>query len=626
MQLSETQKQIVAHDDGALLVQACAGSGKTRVLTERIRRLLTGKKGNFKILALTYANKAAEEMVSRLKDVKNIKDRTFIGTLHSFALEVIRNKKHEIGLKEVPHIFENSADRKELLVEVIQNNYQLSSSYSSKSEKDQKALIDDSLNLISSKKRNLFFQGNNQFNDLTTEELFFNEYNDLLKSQNAMDYDDILIYAYQILSIPSVGDLYRRIYKYVFIDEAQDLNFAQYQLIKTLCGDSIKNIMMVGDSNQSLYRFNGSDPKFMQEFANDFQAKKIIMNQNFRSSKKVIEFANTLIPKSIDANYTVFIGEAELCSFQNEAEEAKWVFNKIKALLEEKQRREKIGNEELELIEGGISLEKIAVLARNRYVFKELQKLLDENNISYYLKEPNERLVLESDLLNAFDLGLRILSNPLDELHFAQLCNLLKIGKVTNGKAYRSGFEKLSKLEQADTQNVNHLEILLQVWQILDSDNKKVDKVLDLILQYTNGKISEADEKMLILEDIEYYKSIWRIYLQKANTLNKSLADFRRHIALGSIIPSKKEIGLTLSTIHAVKGQEFEIVFLMGMVEGTLPDYRAKTPIQIEEEKNIANVGITRAKKLLYITYPNRKRDYYSQTKSRFLNSFLEHT
>jgi DNA helicase-2/ATP-dependent DNA helicase PcrA len=624
MQLSKIQEEIVNHDAGALLVEACAGSGKTRVLTERIRRLLTQERGNFSILALTFTNKAAEEMQNRLKDVKGIKDRAFIGTIHSFAMDLISHKKHIIGLKQMPHIFSEIKDRQEILTEAIEKNVFLFQNYLKKEPKEQTNFVNQKLEIISNIKKSLF-HFDNQAQPIITEyedyDLFEN-YNLILQDQNAIDYDDILLYAQRILSTPTVSDLYRRIYKYILIDEAQDLNDSQYQLIKTLCGTTFNNIMMVGDTKQSLYQFNYADIKIMEKyFVQDFGAERIKMKQNFRSAKQIINFANTLNPNSFDGQYAVFEGEAKVYNFIDDEQEASWVVQKIKELLAEKEnpRTEIIGQEKFELIDGGISLSKIAILARNRYVFTVLKQKLEQDEElknNFFLKESNTKLEFETDLLKLFDLGIVIITNPADNSHFNQLKNLLKITNPVVSKYNKISIERLIELESSISEEFKQpFTILLNVWQKLVKSETLIPQSLDILAEYAKVQTDE-NYRILLNEDIDYYKKIWANYLRKTN--NISLSDFRRNIALGTILETKKEKELTLSTIHAAKGLEFEIVFIIGMTEGTLPDFRAKN---IEEEKNNAHVAITRAKKILYISYPKKQKGYIKQ-KSRFLDGF----
>jgi DNA helicase-2/ATP-dependent DNA helicase PcrA len=260
------QEEIINHKDGALLVKASPGSGKTTVLTKRIKSLLSNQEAKFHVLALTFTNKAADELKDRLDDVRDIDKRAFVGTFHSFCLDIIQRHGYAIGLKEQPHIFEKNEDRTNLLIQVFEKpeNWDLRKHYENKNTREQQLFIINALAYISKKKKQLKgiekfdFLDNDKEKDLIQK--MYREYNDLLVLQNAMDFDDVLIKAYQIFTErDSIAKSYRKQYKYIFIDEAQDLNFAQYELLKVICNGEHKNVMMVGDIKQSLYHFNDSD-------------------------------------------------------------------------------------------------------------------------------------------------------------------------------------------------------------------------------------------------------------------------------------------------------------------------------------------------------------------------------
>ena len=303
MKLSQKQQQIVNHKDGALLVEAGPGSGKTRVLIERIKFLLSSTRRG-KILALTFSNLAADEMKERLAEDRSFEeqvDRVTVGTIHSFCLDLVQSRGNLIGLDTDMVLFESEEDRRALLKEVSIENPQLKDfleRYDDKSKVFQRAL-----QLITEQKKNFVLP-----EDCVVTEPFpfiYSEYNRKLLDQNAMDFDDILFFAYRILTEnASVVRMYNSLYKYICIDEAQDLNFAQYQVIKALCGDNYCNVMMVGDANQSIYGFNGSNSEFMTEnFVADFAPTIYKLNENYRSAKRIVEFANRLEHYDSVTNY-----------------------------------------------------------------------------------------------------------------------------------------------------------------------------------------------------------------------------------------------------------------------------------------------------------------------------------
>jgi DNA helicase II / ATP-dependent DNA helicase PcrA len=627
----ELSAEIVDFDEGALLVEASAGSGKTRILTERVRRLLTEKKDKyFSVLCLTFTNKAADEMKARLEDIPKLSERTFIGNFHGFCLnQIIRKQRHEIGLHEIPHIFSDN-DRKNILKDIFLQNDELKPVYEfsnivDKKQKDkaQQDLIDKQINFISDAKRQLIVVPENvtiwqDWNEIDT--FIYKNYNDTLINQNAMDYDDILLYAYRILSErPAVANIYRRLYRYILVDEAQDLNFAQYNLLKAICGETHKNLMMVGDPKQAIYAFNGASAAYMQEeFVNDFGATQRSALHNYRSSTKVLELAHHIRSNGgMPNNY--FTGIREIILFEDEKTEATWIISEIKKWIN-------MGFYQEKDVKIPITLEDIAVLARSRYVFKELIHKLNEDETlknNFFLRKSAERFEPESQLVKVFDLGIRILINPLDILHFNQLYQELGLPETTIKNRLES-LLSLNQIEKLSFEKKTWLSILVELWKKINIKPKFMDSALNEL----NEKVSELDfnieEKLKVDYDIKEFQKLWKGFLKNTPSESQNLANFRYFLALNSIDAHKE--GLTLATIHTVKGLEYDIVFLMGMNEGVLPDFRAKEEKEkINEERNNTYVAVTRAKKCIYVTYPRMKATRWGdklQTISRFISDF----
>ncbi len=634
-QLSDEQQHIVdewTQNGGAMIVNASAGSGKTRVLTECVRKLLDeSPKEKFGVLCMTFNVKAAEEMQERL----NHKERALVSNFHSFALQIIRSYKHELGYTEMPHVIENPNDQKAILREVFRENPELSALIIQMDKKAQEKQITTSHNRIIKAKKKLFFYDENTF-EYELQNISENnqkwafmlkDYNDRLCSQNLIDYDDMLLLAWRILSEkPHVARIYQRLYKYVLIDEGQDLTYAQYELIKAFCGDKIKNILMVGDRNQSINGFAGADKKYMFEyFKNEFNVVEKQITENYRSSKKVLEAANLIIEgkHSINGNQH-FEGKVQPMEFDNERQEAEWIVNKIHETL----------TWEKEEFEGKVTLEKIAILARNRYVFNELKNVLNEDEAlknNYFFKQGTYTLSPESDFMKTFDLGTRIVTNPNGKVYLKSLYKLLKIKKqnLPSNGITKTGLEILKDLKKHINENSNigtsTYDVLLNSWESLDDDIKHFTNILQDLKIYTEN-LNEKERANAIL-DIEEWQQAWKKYIRNSSAKHKTLADFKRFAALG-YTKANKEKGLTLATIHTTKGLGYDIVFLIGVCDGTLPDYRAKTSQAIQEERNNAYVAVTRAKRHLYITYPKSKMmpwgDIKAQNKSRFVRPIFE--
>jgi len=609
MKLSSIQQEIVNHKEGALLVKAGAGSGKTRVLTERIKKLLETEDGNFHVLALTFTNKAAKEMKERLEGVFDIENRAFIGTIHGFCQEIIEKHGYAIGLNNLPHIFEKNDDRISILIQVFEKvgNEDLRKFYVNKSPKDQEAFIYNTLTYISLQKKNL--KGIEAFDIINGDieaniQKMYNEYNDLLFEQNAMDFDDVILKAYEIFAKrPSIAKVYRKLYKYISIDEAQDLNLAQYEFIKILCNGEHKNILMVGDSNQSLYHFNGSDKKYMEVlFVKDFNASMKSLDINYRSSKSIIEIANKIKPSSMDGFDTKINGVFDPPrEFNDEVAESIWVVEKIENLVKERYYREQDFEEEIELGD-------IAILARNRYLFKNIENELTKRHIKFNLKKSGEGLILDSNFIRIFDLGMRVLVNPFDKLHYLEIINLLEIS--SEGIDSENGFSKLEALSEfINEESKNQFQTLISSWDLIKkNENPQFRESLKILANFAE-KMDEDDERSKILSDLQQLIDLWNIYTKNTNSELKSIQHFKTQIALGLISANSIEEGVTLSTIHLSKGLEYKVVFIIGMNEGVFPDYRSKRAggKTLDEEKNIFYVAVTRAERMLYLSYPKNR-------------------
>jgi len=618
---SKIQQEIIDHKEGAMLVEATAGTGKTYVLTERIRKLVSNSNENFGVLALTFTNKAADEMKKRLSNNK----RVFVSNIHSFCFEIFRERKRFVGYSEMPHIIESDNDKVELLEQIFNTNLELKPYFFDREAKEKKDLLQNSLKFIKTQKQNLKFSTIILNSDSLTEKqkILIKEYDDILKSQNLIDYDDILIKAYEIFDkYPDIAKLYRNIYKYICIDEAQDLNFAQYQIIKTLCGSDYKNVFMVGDPNQAIYAFGGADKKyFLENFVSDFNPKRIVLKDNYRSSQKVILAANTLNPNSISIENVPIVGEFVLIGLKNEEEEANWIVAKIEELL-------KKGHKD---ISEKISFDKIAVLGRNKFVFNALTFAFRNAKYKFHLKKTNDSIESVSDFMKIFELCIRVHTNPKDEIHFYQILRLLNldIDLTTNNI---TSLDKLITIQNriTDIYEKTKFEIIVKAIQNIGTENKPMFlNALEVLKTYTLGNFKtkdEENEKENVLKDIAEWTNLWNVYLLKSSSDNRSLSHFKQMVALGELneIGNMNE-GITLSTVHSAKGLQFDIVFLIGMTEGVFPDYRSlNNQNELNEEKNNAFVALTRAKRLLYVTYPIEKMMPWGKPKKEMISRFIE--
>lgn len=603
--LSPKQESIVGLNNGSYLVLASAGSGKTRVLTERIKRLSESFDG--KILAITFTNKAATEIRERLGTSEKINTNVFVGTFHSFCQSILELRFKLLGYTRMPHIFEDDSDRLELIKQAIKSVPFFEEIFEDLDPKKKNEYTYNALQFISTVKRELL-SAEELAEDSENKEYqyLFETYQDILKSNNAIDFDDIIRLVYELFTNnEAVANLYRKAYSFVCIDECQDLNKLQYFLLKSLCGNVIKNIMMVGDPNQSIYGFNGSAPSFMQEdFVTDFQAQEFTLDENYRCSKSVIEASNMLMELKVEAINYVIEGIFKIQPADTERDEAEFVVNKIKEL---------ISLESHDDIEGVITYDKISILGRNKFVFKHIEELLNDDRIPYYFKSGNVGIKFSSTSMKIFDLFFRIKINPLDKLHQKKLEDILKVKDAFNStELINSKFPISSYIKEIITDTT------------IDNLHLKIESLRNLF----NESILEDDEKKLTLDELDDFSN--QLIQYKKQNLRPTLDGFKSAIALGLTNNSKsKDIGVCLSTVHTMKGQESEIVFLIGMDDGTFPDFRAinKGGEEMLQEKNNTYVAFTRAKRFLYVSFPKRRLmpwgDFKARTISRFLKPFV---
>jgi len=609
MQLSQKQLQIVNHKDGALLVEAGPGSGKTRVLIERIKCLLSSSKRG-KVLALTFSNLAADEMKDRLSEDRAFEeqlDRVTAGTIHSFCLDLVQSRGNLIGLNPDMVLFESEDDRKTVLKDVFLENQKLKDFLVRQQDKNQ--IMQRILQLITEQKKRFVLPENCSINEPFP--LIYSEYNRKLIDQNAMDFDDILFFAYRILTEnPSVVHVYNSLYRYICIDEAQDLNFAQYQVIKALCGESFNNVMMVGDANQSIYGFNGSDSDFMtKSFVADFSPVVYKLNDNYRSAKRIVEFANRLEHYDSVTNY-VYDGELLATKLADESTEAKFVADKIEELI-------KNGHPD---VEGQISVNRIAVIARNKYVFSHLEKELSDRNISFSFKKNSTGIDNESDYMKVFGLAIRILINKKDYIHLTQLKKMVGFSDniIDNTNGITILREVLTKTDYESM--IPALEVLSKEVLNFSTALNCLDNILPSF---------DDDERYLISMDIQQWRNHWSKYCMLVPKENRTLTSFRNQISLGKTRETEDSNGIALLTAHMSKGLQFDVVFIIGLSEGTFPDYRAikADDTQLSQEMNNMYVAVTRAKRLCYMTYPAKKRmpwgDIKLQSPSRYIKDIV---
>lgn len=604
LKLTKIQQEIVDYLDGSLLVTAGPGSGKTRVLTQRIANIVDRRQG--KVLALTFSNKAAEEISERIKEQISSDNfsRVQAGTIHSFCLDIITNKGSQIGLPSGLTVIESIKDKLELLKKGYNNFNNVPQ------EKELRMILSQiqyyKQNFISPEVAKI--QGNLDDSDIID---IYESYNNLLIVNRVIDFDDILFYAYRILvERPRVARNFTRLYKYILIDEAQDLNETQYKIIKALTID-FNNLMMVGDSAQSIYGFNGSNSSIMTDrFVEDYKPEKFFLTENFRSTSNIIEAANKIQPESKSRSVFPLEGKLEVHSFEDEEAEAMWIENQIDLLLTKGSN----------WVDHEIKLDNIVVIGRNRYLFEEIEKIFQRKEIKYSIGGASSNLECETLEMKVFETGLRVLANQNNDLHYGQVNSYLKRDNKTNN--FLQDLLNNREVYNSDL-NINIISSVIDAWNILSKEKEGFSKALKEIERVIES-LSNLDEnfQFLIQNDINLWKDRWNKYCKQSVTGERSLAHFRNQVSLGTLNTNNSS-GISLLTVHMSKGLEYDIVFILGLTQGTFPDYRAKSLEQKKEEQNNMFVAITRAKRECYLTYPMMKMMPWGSEKKQNPSEYL---
>lgn len=363
-----------------------------------------------------------------------------------------------------------------------------------------------------------------------------------------------------------------------------------------MCGTRFKNLMFVGDTNQSIYGFNGSDSTLMSErFVADFNPQVFTLNENFRSSKAIVEYANSLEASDGVPN-CFYIGELKYTQYSNEDEEAAAVVKKIEELLVS-------GHSD---IEGKLSYESFAVIARNRYLFSRLEALFEKRGIPYSFKKTTTGIESESIIFKTFDLELRLLANPKDILHQRELQSL---------QHNYNGEYNFSRIHTIVTN--------------IDPDDFDLDKSFRELHTLISAEVNQDEDQLMAISDLNLWRQHWQKYATQIPSEQRTLLSFRNHVALGKTQLVDSESGVTLLTAHMSKGLQYEVVFVIGLTEGTFPDYRAVQSggKELEQEQNNMYVAVTRAKRLCYLSSPLYKLmpwgDLKRQRPSRFVLSLI---
>ena len=614
--LNEEQKDAVTYLNGPLLVLAGAGSGKTKVLTSRIAYLIEKGINPYNILAITFTNKAAQEMKERvIKLIGGEAGSMQISTFHSFGLKIVRENKEYLNLENNFVIFDTE-DSLTAIKRVLKRLNIDNTKFTPKSFR----------NRISSLKNDLIMP--DDFNryardefDLLTKDVY-KEYQKELENNNAVDFDDLLLLPIKLFKEHKDILLnYQERFKYILIDEYQDTNEAQYRLTKQLAS-RYQNICVVGDSDQAIYGFRGANFKNILNFEKDYKlCKTIILKKNYRSTKTILDAANSVIKNNVNRHpkdLESVKGDGEKITYyraKNGHDEVTFVANTI-----------------MDLRKNGASLDDIVVLYRTNAQSRVFEDEFLKVNIPYrIIGAVNFYARREIKDLLAY---LKVINNPRDAISLLRTINTPKRGignKTIEEIIEKSNNEGISLFDAIDSgKALTYKNIILDLQEESThlSLTELVEKVLDKSGLKEELERENSVEAETRLENLEEFKSITKAFEDKYGLI--SLPDFLYEV---SLISDNTEISdsqnrVTLMTVHAVKGLEFNYVFITGLEEGLFPHLNSlESNNEIEEERRLCYVAITRARQKLYITNARTRVLYGRDTInpiSRFINEIDE--
>ncbi|HGD1543517.1 TPA: DNA helicase PcrA [Streptococcus agalactiae] len=614
--MNDKQAEAVQTTDGPLLIMAGAGSGKTRVLTHRIAYLIDEKYVNpWNILAITFTNKAAREMRERAIALNPATQDTLIATFHSMCVRILRREADYIGYNRNFTIVD-PGEQRTLMKRIIK---QLNLDTKKWNERSI-------LGTISNAKNDLLDEiaYEKQAGDMYTQVIAkcYKAYQEELRRSEAMDFDDLIMMTLRLFDQnKDVLAYYQQRYQYIHVDEYQDTNHAQYQLVKLLAS-RFKNICVVGDADQSIYGWRGADMQNILDFEKDYpQAKVVLLEENYRSTKKILQAANNVInhnknrrPKKLwtqnDEGEQIVYHRAN-----NEQEEAVFVASTIDNIVREQ----------------GKNFKDFAVLYRTNAQSRTIEEALLKSNIPYTMVG-GTKFYSRKEIRDVIAY-LNILANTSDNISFERIVNEPKrgVGPGTLEKIRSFAYEQnMSLLDSSSNVMISPLKgkAAQAVWDLANLiltlrsklDSLTVTEITENLLDKTGYlealQVQNTLESQARIENIEEFLSVTKnfddnpeITVEGETGLDR-LSRFLNDLALiaDTDDSATETVEVTLMTLHAAKGLEFPVVFLIGMEEGVFPLSRAiEDADELEEERRLAYVGITRAEQILFLTNANTR-------------------
>ena len=608
---------------GPVLILAGAGSGKTRTLTYRVANLLEHGVKAWHILALTFTNKAAREMRERIERLAGADaGEAWIGTFHSICCRILRRDIEKLGYERSFTIYDD--DDQQRVIKAVLKELDIDEKFLP--PKAVSADISDAKNRLLSPDEWLQKRGGDYRSQKTHDVM--TRYEQRLRAANALDFDDLLVKTLQLfVEHPPVLEYYQSRFQYVHVDEYQDTNYAQYQLVRLITRES-RNLCVVGDDDQSIYGWRGADIRNILDFEKDFPDATVIkLEQNYRSTANILDAANQIIAHNEgrkEKELWTEDGEGEkitLYAAADERDEAAWICQRIRQL----QR-------------GGTPYGSIAILYRMHALSRVLEETLMRAGIPYHVYG-GTRFYDRREVRDVLAY-LRLIQNPADDISLSRIINVPKraIGDSTveqltqyarqnDMSLYAAVAAPPDTLASRARKSVNDFSSLI-VSLLLAKEtlplSEFVQKVIDdsgLIAQYQK---EENEENQARIENIREFMGAVTEFEQKSE--DKSLFAFLENVALVTELDNQDSAPsfVTMMTLHSAKGLEYDAVFMSGMEEGIFPSARAmQEDNRVEEERRLCYVGVTRARKLLHLSYA-RRRMLFNQMQFNAPSCFLQ--
>ncbi|MBQ5152355.1 DNA helicase PcrA [Macrococcoides caseolyticum] len=627
--MNEEQRQAVMTTEGPLLIMAGAGSGKTRVLTHRIAYLIDEKDVSpYKILAITFTNKAAKEMKERVKKIiGDESDVIWISTFHSMCVRILRRDIDRIGIERNFTILDPT-DQRSVVKDILKRENIDPKKY------DPRMFVAEISNLKNEMKSpDDAIEAASDFMGMMISKVYA-EYQRVLLKNHALDFDDLIMTTIQLFErVPEVLDYYQSKFQYIHVDEYQDTNRAQYLLVKMLA-DKFKNICVVGDSDQSIYGWRGADIYNILSFEDDYKdAKTIFLERNYRSTKNILFAANEVIKNNTERKPKALWTDNDHGS----------KINYYKAM-SERAEAEYIVAEILKKKRENYALSDMAILYRTNAQSRVIEETLMKSNISYTMVGGTkfyDRKEIK-DLLSY----LRLVANSNEDISFTRIINTPKRGigpgaldKIItyaehNGLSY---FDALSEVDFIGLPKKT-TEKLVEFYTMMDNLMKQqeflsITELTQMLLDKSGYmKMLEAEntlESQSRIENIQEFMNVPKDYEKDTPVEEQSLINFLTDLQLVADVDNADlEAGVTLMTMHSAKGLEFKVVFIAGLEESIFPHSRSlNSDSEMEEERRLMYVAITRAEEHLYLSHAEM-RNLFGRTqankKSRFISEIPE--